>query len=662
MDGMKARFRYTLLMGLCALVVSCQSPTTQNEASGGLDSLENNASSAAEDVSSSESSSDDLFSEMEGVGSGELPPPPEAPLPSAPAESAIGEVPPPAEVSPPAPTDSVPEAAQIQALDYKAHQNGGTIVIQGSKPLRFTTRKNANINQFVIEISDAILPMRLQRPLLAKDIPGAVGAVQAYQSATSKNANVIIQLRPGAAEPVVQAEGNSLLVLMQAREGSMDMLSENRPTMVEPGSNALLSSASLKDFLRANSRFYGKKISIEFDDIELRDVFKLITEEAGINMIVADDVKGKMSLKLREVPWDQALVLILKSRKLGYTRSGNVLRIANMNEIRLEEEDAVKAAQAIKDTAPLKVRLIPISYAPVADVEKQVKPFLSKRGSVASDARTSSVIVSDIDENLERVEKLVASIDIPPTQVLIEGKIIEASDQFERQFGINWNASGKQISVGSQNLNMPIQVNPPLGAATFNFNPSFGTLDVLGDLNANLRLYEREGSVKVLSSPRIVTLHNEAATISQTVSVPIVSTTPATTGAPLTSVTYKEAKLSLGVTPNVTNDGGVIMIVDVNREFFGEASDSTGNRPLNTRTAKTKVLIRNGQTAVIGGIYQNDTTDIENRVPGLGNLPLVGWLFKTKAKDNRRNELLIFLTPKIIAQATPSLELKKGEL
>lgn len=681
MDGLVGNLKHWIVVAFSLCIMGCQTPASVSN-SGDLGGLEDIDSSPMPDESLD--SSADLFSDMEPVSNSEPPPPDEEP--ASPPEIAQSKVAPEESISdqgiPPSdiPADSPPltdnqqlkpSVSQILGLDYKAYENGGTVVITGNQPLKYSVRKNRELNQFVVEVKDSILPIRLQRPFFAKDIPGIVGAIQAYQSSSSDLSNIVIQLRAGFPEPLVQADGNKLLVVMQSEESP----SVYSPRLASGSSGsdaqgALLSTASLEDYLRANSKFYGKKISIEFDDIELRDVFKLITEEAGINMIVAEDVKGKMSLKLRDVPWDQALVLILKSKRLGYTRSGNVLRIANLNEIRQEEEEAVKAALAIKDTAPLKVRLIPISYAPVTEIEKQVKPFLSKRGSVAVDARTSAVIVSDIEENLSRIEKVVASVDIPPTQVLIEGKIVEASDQFERRFGINWTASGKQIAVGSQSLNIPFQVSPAAAAtggtagsaSFFNFNPSFGTVDVLGELSAALSLYEREGQVKVLSSPRIVTLHNEAASIAQSLAVPVTSSTPGPGGVPITQVTYREAKLSLNVTPNVTNDGGVIMTVDVSREIPTEADPSSGQRSFTNRSAKTKVLIRNAQTAVIGGVYQNDITEVENRVPGLGNLPLVGWLFKARGRENRRSELMIFLTPRIIAQSTPASDIKKEEL
>lgn len=569
----------------------------------------------------------------------------------------------------PAPTQSLASSVEITSLNYKAHQNGGTLVIGGTSPLRYQTRINAGLNQFIIEIPGGIVPARLQRPLVTKDIPGSFGAVQAFSSSSDQPAQIIVQLRPGSAEPMVQAEGKNLLVISQPNEGAMAGLNletgaaRAKESSSKDPAGQLLSSGNLEEFLRSNSRFYGRKISIEVDDIELRDVFKLIGEEAGINLIIAEDVRGKLSLKLREVPWDQALVLILKSKRLGYTRSGNVLRIASLNEIRQEEDDSVKALAAAKDLAPLRVKLIPISYAPIVDIEKQVKAFLSKRGSVAGDSRTSAIIVSDIDEVIERVQKLVQSIDIPPTQVLIEGKIVEASDQFERRFGIQWNMTGKRVPVGSQNMLGSLNVSPAIGqGGTMSFNFNFGSLDVLGDLNAALSLYEREGSVKILSSPRIMALHNEQALISQSLAVPVVTNAPGPNGVSVPQVTYRDAKLQLSVTPQVTNDGSVIMALDVNRDAVGEIDPVSSQRPIAGRSAKTKVLIRNGQTAVIGGIYQNESTETENRVPGLGNLPVVGWMFKSKTRDSRKNELLIFLTPRVIAQASPGLELKKGEL
>jgi type IV pilus assembly protein PilQ len=472
----------------------------------------------------------------------------------------------------------------------------------------------------------------------------------------------VVQLREGASEPTVNAEGNALLV-SEGSGAAGSAVAKNGEDIQGQGASQsqILNSQSLQEFLTGNMQFFGKKISLETSEMDIRDVFKLIADESGVNLVLADEVKGTISLKLRQVPWDQALVMIMKAKKLGYTRSGNVIRIASLADIRSEEDDAVKLALAKKATDPLKVRLIPVSYAKIDDLKGQIQPFLSERGKVVGDTRTSSLVISDVADNIDRVVKLVQTIDVPPPQVLIEGKIVEATDSFQRNIGVQWSASGQPVILGSSargNITSlsTIGVSPGTSggagstAGVLNFN--LGTLDVLGTLNATLSLYEDQGIAKVLSSPRILTLQNEPAEISQTTEIPLIQTNLVQGSGTTTNVTFKPIKLRLGVTPQITNDGAVIMAVDVLREFAGAVVDKTSQaRPVNSRAAKSKVLVKNGQTAVIGGIYQSDMTQDDAKVPWLGDIPVLGWLFKSQNVTKDKNELLIFLTPRILGQA-----------
>jgi type IV pilus assembly protein PilQ len=589
----------------------------------------------------------------------EAPPAPEAPevapAPEAPAPEVAQEAPAPEQTT---------EKVRIKDIRYQANDAGGTVVIDANGPMTYQTRVNEDSHQFVIEIQNAVLPSKLKRTLNTKDMSGAIGAIDAYQNKGSTTARIVVQLRDGASEPTVNTDGNSLLV----SEGSAaaSSVAQNGGSLSVPQSQ-ILSSTSMQDFLSGNMQFYGKKISLETSDMDVRDVFKLIAEESGVNLVLGEDVKGTISLKLRQVPWDQALVMIMKAKKLGYTRSGNVIRIASMTDIRAEEDDALKMALAKKATDPLKVRLIPISYAKIDDLKTQVAPFLSDRGKVVGDVRTSSLVVSDVAENIDRVVKLVQAIDVPPPQVLIEGKIVEATDSFERAIGVSWATAGQPVVFGSSghgpitgNLNT-IAVSPGIsggaGSAAGTLSFTLGTLDVLGTLNATLSLFESQGIAKVLSSPRILTLQNEPAEISQSTELPILQTNLVQGSGQSTNVTFKPVKLRLAVTPQITNDGAVIMAVDVLREFAGAVVDQTSKAfPVNSRAAKSKVLVKNGQTAVIGGIYQSDMTQNDTKVPWLGDIPVLGWLFHSQDVIKDKSELIVFLTPRIMSQSeTPSV-------
>ena len=597
------------------------------------------------------------------VDSGFEPLPPDAPPPEAMTEPipppTVADAPPP-EVTPVAPPVEAPETpvvsndsgatVNITDIQYRANDNGGTVVIEGDGPMSFHQRMNASTRQFIVEVPNSKLPRKLKRPLNTRDFGGTIGSIDAYQGKGSTTTRIVVQLRPGAPEPGVQSEGNSLFVVAEPPAGAETAAAEE---VAEPLNSKLLSSSSIEEFLSSNQSFYGKKISIETDEAELKDIFRLISEESSVNLIISDEVKGKLSLKLKNVPWDQALVMIMKAKKLGYTRAGNVLRIAPLGDIRAEEDDAIKMVTAKKANEPLKIKTIQVNYAKVDDLEKQVKSLLSAKGAAIADTRTSALIVTDLEENVERAEKLVHALDVPPQQVLIEGKVVEATENFERDVGINWGTSGKSSAVkGNLRSTTSIGSTPSLGTnSSFGLKFSLGTMDVLGDLTASLNLFEQQSLVKVISSPRVVTLHNEPAEIAQTTELPLITANIAANGTATPVVNFKPVKLKLSVTPQITNDAAIILAVDVSREVAGAVVDQkTQAFPVNSRSAKTKVIVKNGQTAVIGGIYQNDANEGTTKVPWIADVPIVGWLFKAQTTKKSRTELLIFVTPRILGQ------------
>ncbi|MGZ3771402.1 MAG: type IV pilus secretin PilQ [Bdellovibrio sp.] len=607
-------------------------------------------------------------------------PPAEIPAPTVDeqlAETPPAEAPAPVQIPEPAvPSPTVTETAPvvtpkpetqlttIKDLKFKANEAGGTIVVEADKPLSYTTRSNPDLNQFIVEVENAKLPTRLKRSLNTRDIQGSVGAIDAYQNPGSTTARFVIQLREGVAEPAVQAEGNSLLIVANAAATKQapavaatgTSAEEETATATTGATEKILPSKDLSEFLAGNTKFYGKKISIETKSMDIRDALSFITEESGVNMVVSDDVKGSISLKLRQVPWDQALVVIMKARKLGYTRQGNVLRIAPLEDLKAEEDDANKVAISRRNVEPLKVRMFPLSYAKVDELEKKMKDFLGERGKVVGDTRINALVVTDIEDNLERAAKLIASLDTQPPQVSIEGKIVEAKETFIRNIGVNWGASGAPIKLGSTkrgpvNMNPSFNINPTAAntVGNLNFNLSVGTLDIFGTLQAALTLQESEEQVKVISSPRIMAISNEKADITQTTEVAVRTVTKSTTGDTET-FSFKPLTMKLEVTPQVTADGSVIMKVSVNRQFQGADTSGAGQGAfaVNSREANTRVLVKNGETAVIGGIYQSDATDGETGIPWFRELPIISYLFKTKNIRKDKSELLIFLTPRIV--------------
>jgi type IV pilus assembly protein PilQ len=432
-----------------------------------------------------------------------------------------------------------------------------------------------------------------------------------------------------------------------------------------------LSARTLDEFLTGNQKFFGRKISLQVKDADVRDVVNFLAEDSGANVVMSDDVKGHISLKLRRVPWDQALVTVMRTKELGYVRQGNVLRISTLKELQGEAEAATKILAAQKAIVPAIVQVIPVNYASMDDLVKNLTPFLTKdTGKIVADNRTNTLIVTDKAEVVDRVEKLVKTLDVPPAQVSIESKIVEAVEEFESFMGISWGFSGADVPLSTTGGAQGAPINLNLGAQSASFSRDFtgagplsatlgiGTLDMFGDLTATLMLAERDALAKVISAPRISSMNREKSTIQQKgENVSVITTKSEQTGAVTKTEKRTPFSLELSVTPQITADGSVIMDLDVKREFLGAVVDAeTGAAPVNTRSAKTKVLVHNGQTAVIGGIYTSDELASTNGVPGLMNIPILGWLFKNKSTKRSKNELLIFLTPRIIAQQDISSE------
>ena len=585
-----------------------------------------------------------------------------------------------AEITPVPSVESPSENANIQItnIGYRANANGGTVLIETSGPAQFSKRFNSDTNQMVIEIPGAHLPANLKRPYLMKDFPGNFGAINAYQNDGSRTARIVLQLKNASGgEPVVQQEGNQILVLPSsggsvevattgggdASDSSFEEAQDSHRTTNPPAKKRALSANTLDEFLTGEQKFYGSEISVQTKDADVRDVLNFIADQSGVNMIVSDDVTGKISIKLRKIPWDQALVTVLRSKKLGYVRQGNVIRISTLNELRSETDSARQMVEAQKALEPLKIKVIPINYGDPADLVTNLNKFTSKgRGTVAIDKQTNSLVITDTEEVLERLSALVKELDVQIPQVMIEGKIVEATTQFSQVIGINWSLSGAQTQLspsGGANGG-PINLTPSLNVQPFDQNTTqggvmalglqIGTMDDLGSLNACIALAENESVAKVLSSPRIVTMNRQQASIQQK-SETLTLTTTVNGNTTTTNVTRTPFVLELKVTPQVTSDGSVVMDMSVQREFLGPVvPQAQGAQAVFSRDAKTKVLVRSGQTAVIGGIYQNDNTNLDNGVPVLKDVPVLGWLFKSRSTTIQKNELLIFLTPRILSR------------
>jgi len=439
--------------------------------------------------------------------------------------------------------------------------------------------------------------------------------------------------------------------------------------------------------------YRGEKLSFNFQNVEVRAALQAIADISGLNIITSDSVSGNLTLRLKDVPWDQALDVVLQAKGLDMRRNGTVLWIAPREELLTKEKLELEQKAQISDLEPLRSEIFQLNYqkaeafrtvfgldaAGAASGGDSRNRVLSKRGSAIIDPRTNQLFVTDIASRIEDIRKLILKVDIPTKQVLVEARLVEASDSFSRNLGAKlgfsdlraarggdggYQVSGNQrIAVGgtlsgAAGVSGQVEVADTLANSTLvnlpasNINgvaPSSIAFSLFSSaanrfLNLELSALEADGKGKIISSPRVVTEDNVPAVIEQGVELPYQQAT--SSGA--TSVTFKKANLRLEVTPQVTPDGNVVLDVDVAKDSKGEST--TAGFAINTQHVKTKVMVENGGTVVLGGIYQQDESNSASKVPVLGNIPVVGNLFKTTSRNNTKTELLVFITPRIVAE------------
>jgi type IV pilus assembly protein PilQ len=441
-------------------------------------------------------------------------------------------------------------------------------------------------------------------------------------------------------------------------------------------------------------KYTGERLTLKFQDIQIRPLLQLIADFTGNNIVVSDDVKGSISLRLENVPWDQALDLILTTKGLSMRKNGNVMYVAPTADIVARDKAEIEARQQSQQLAPLSTDIIQINYAKADDIYKLLESasktgktsadgkggdtaqrFISDRGSVTVDPRSNSLIVTDTASALDRIRDLIHKLDKPVKQVLIETRIVIATDNFARQLGVRWgvqagfNRGNSTFGLGST---APLVASgtslPTAGASTGTVGtaptdwmvntPISGTpagslgLAILGSnvlLDLELSALQSEGTGEIVSSPKVITTNGHTALISQGTEIPYIATQTAG-GVASNTVSFKKAVLSTEVTPQITPNNNIIMDIDVKKDEpdYTNLLPGTTNPPINTREVKTKVEVKNGETVVLGGIYQFENNNSINKVPFFGDLPGIGNLFKNKEVKNQRLELLIFVTPKII--------------
>lgn len=429
-----------------------------------------------------------------------------------------------------------------------------------------------------------------------------------------------------------------------------------------------------------NKSFRGRKISLDFQDVEVRTILQILAKESGVNIVASDSVNGKMTLSLKDVPWDQALDLVMQARNLDMRRQGNIINIAPRDELLAKDKAFLQAEKEIAELGPLYSQTFQLKYKNVEEFRKILRledgdsnnsnsrnTLLSSRGSALIDPATNTLIITDNRNVVEKFRKLIEELDVPTRQVMVEARIVEATDGFSRDLGVKFgmagsngrNAWGNSWSNAQDNHNTnsavlrgdanyrtwSLQPNISLPAATATNNIALVRALSSGALGLEISASEATGKSKTISNPRVLTQDRREATIESGTEIPYQEAS--SSGA--TSVSFKKAVLGLTVTPNVTPDGQIIMTVKITKDTPQDCTvDSLITKCIQTKNLNTQAMVEDGGTLIVGGIYEEDNSDTINKVPLLGDLPLVGNLFKSRAKKEERRELLIFITPRIM--------------
>ena len=414
----------------------------------------------------------------------------------------------------------------------------------------------------------------------------------------------------------------------------------------------------------SSERIYaGRKLSLDFKDADIKNILRLIAEVSNLNIITGDDVTGKITMRLVDVPWDQALDVILQARSLGMSRVGNVVRVAPLDSLKKEVQAELESRRVKERLEDLVTELISVNYATAKEIMPQVKSVLSDRGDVKVDDRTNILIIKDVPRNISGVKNLVKFLDKKTPQVLIEARIIEANLTFQEELGVSWGfkastgtGQNKTFTVGggtsgsvfgtntNQIVNLPAAVKSgTAGILEFLFTSNFG----LKELDIAISAHENKGDVRIISSPKIAALDNKEASVEQGLRIPIRKVDPASGQI---STEFIEANLKLTVTPHVTNDGNIKMNIRTKKDAPDYTVTVDQVPSIDKKEAITEVLVRDGGVVIIAGVYSIEKNEGREGIPLFNKIPLLGWLFKRQAKEDKRKDLLIFISPKILKE------------
>ncbi len=597
------------------------------------------------------------------------------------------------------PTEA-PKTDRIAALDFAKQSEGGKLSFVASEGTKLDLDRSVERAPVLI-LSNAELSKDLEKSTDVSRLKTGLLRITSFNERKGKGgARIIANLatvmnhrtyREGervvweftpvvAAEPVVaQAAPQGL----QPAPAPAPMPENDVKVTMKPALEVAGFSAEATQIVRSTSTgsSAGKRLSLDVRGADLLNVLRYISEVSGENIVAGDDVTGKITIRLRNVSWEQALDVALKTKGFGRVKTGSIIRVAPLKKLQEEKEQELARQKADEKVAPTFVRLMPVNYANAKDVLTQLTPLLTKdRGTATVDERTNTIIAEDLPEVLNKLENLAKRLDTQTPQVLIEARIVEANTQHVRDIGIQWggstlfspatgNATGLAfpnilgLSGGADDANtnstgtgapprFAVNLPSPVGTgAGGSVGMIFGNAANTGLLSLRLSALENNGSVRIVSAPKVTTLDNVRAKISQGVSIPI-----SVTSAAGVNTRFVDAFLSLEVRPHVTQDGSIMMEIKASKNEPNFArTGAAGDPTIETKVAETQVLVKDGDTTVIGGIYTRNSSTTFNEVPFLSKIPVLGWLFKRKREEDARAELLVFITPRIVNRQQSSV-------
>lgn len=554
------------------------------------------------------------------------------------------------------------DSQPIRNVDFRRGSDGSGRIVVGLSNSQVGVDLRREGKELVVDFLRSSLPEGLRRKLDVADFGTPVQTISSLQQGES----VRMRIAPtGDWEHSAYQSDSQFVIEVRQKKVDVSKLTQG------PG-------------------YSGEKLSLNFQNIEVRSLLQVIADFTNFNIVTSDTVSGALTLRLKDVPWDQALQIIMDAKGLGMRKSGSVLWIAPRDEIDARTKRDYEAAMEIQKLEPLRTQGFQLNYAKAADILQQISAssggggsggastrFLSERGSAISEPRTNQLFVTDTSTKLEEMKALLATLDVPVRQVLIEARIVEARDTFGRALGVrlgggdlraqrggdggysiggdnrvaigtgfdNANASagasGQAVNTSGSFVNLPGKLSNVANSGTFAmsiFNAAANRF-----LTLELSAMESDGQGKIISSPRLVTADQTKALIEQGTEYPYSVTAP--NGA--TTIAFKKAVLKLEVTPQITPEGDIILDLDVNKDSRGEST--LQGVAIDTKHVRTQVLVQNGGTVVIGGIFEMEETNTENKIPLLGDVPVLGYLFKSRVRESQKREMLVFITPKMLA-------------